>query len=247
MTTFGTKKIALFLVTGAIVLAGCVSTEVETTTEDSTSDTSDEMMVENDAMMEDDGDTAMMEEDEPDFTAEMDVYTIDNTNSSATYTVSKNFFANDEPTIVSATTEGVTGDFGFNLGISSTVAGRLEVDLLGLTSGSTDRDDDLKAKFAEFDVYPTAVFVPRTTTLSISEVQDSEEVAFEVTGDMTIHGVTNTVTLDITATMEGDTITGTGTTTILGSDYDITMPAVGDLYVVEDEIALEVNFVATAE
>ena len=60
------------------------------------------------------------------------------------------------------------------------------------------------------------------------------------TGDLTLHGVTKSVTLDLTAQWNGSTITVKGNTPIVMADYQISPPSVGGFVGVDDNGVLEV-------
>lgn len=112
-------------------------------------------------------------------------------------------------------------------------ASRVEVTIqaASLSTGFADRDAHLRsADFFETDTYPTATFVS-------SHVEQTGENTLAVTGDLTIHGETREVTLDVVVNahgphpMSGQTTLGfTATTTVSRSDFGLGLyaPAVGD-------------------
>jgi polyisoprenoid-binding protein YceI len=98
----------------------------------------------------------------------------------------------------------------------------VEIDMASVSSGSKDRDDHLKSADL-FDVarYPTATF--RST-----EVWWTEGPQAEVQGDLTIHGVTRPVVLDvefsgaITDPWGGERAVFSASTEIDREDWDLT-------------------------
>lgn len=74
-----------------------------------------------------------------------------------------------------------------------------------------------------------------------------ETYEFSITGDLTIRGATNPTTFDVSVEMVDDsTIRGTATADVLRSEFGIGIPSVPFVADVTDEVALNVDFVATA-
>ena len=68
---------------------------------------------------------------------------------------------------------------------------------------------------------------------------------FTVTGDLTIAGTTKIATFTVTATLESaDKLVGHAETTVLRSDYNLTIPSVPFVANVGDEVTLKLDFVA---
>jgi polyisoprenoid-binding protein YceI len=89
-------------------------------------------------------------------------------------------------------------------------------DIANVVTQNDRRDQDLRNNYFEVATYPTMTFVEK----SVKGKPD----AFTIVGDLTIHGVTKTVTiashLDGTATLRGKRhFAYTGTTTIDRRDY----------------------------
>jgi len=64
---------------------------------------------------------------------------------------------------------------------------------------------------------------------------------FQLTGDMTLHGVTAEQTWDVAATFAGDAVNAKATTRFNFAKYKITVPRIFGLISVEDDIRLELN------
>ncbi len=74
-----------------------------------------------------------------------------------------------------------------------------------------------------------------------------EEVAFAISGDLQIRGLTRPVTFEVTATLvDQATINGEATTTVLRSDFEIGIPSVPSVADVGDEVVIRLEFVAAA-
>ena len=124
---------------------------------------------------------------------------------------------------------------------------RFVVDLTTLHTDSSRRDGYIQRNTLETGTYPQAVFVPSAPTGLPSPLPTSGVVAFQLTGDLTVHGVTRPVTWDVTAQVDGSTLTGTATTSITFTDFGMTLPRVGPVLSVEDLITLGFDFTLTLE
>jgi Uncharacterized conserved protein len=68
---------------------------------------------------------------------------------------------------------------------------------------------------------------------------------FQITGNLTVRGVTRQVTFDVSVTVEAEErIRGTATTTILYRDFGIGINAPPTVSDIADEVTLEIDFVA---
>ncbi len=108
-------------------------------------------------------------------------------------------------------------------------------------------DDALKAHLQTPDFFNTAEF-PTTTFVATSIVVDSEDASeAKVTGNLTLHGVTRPVVLDVEFNQAGPSMGNTykigfdGEATIKRSDFGMSygLPAIGD----EVELHIEGEFV----
>ena len=68
--------------------------------------------------------------------------------------------------------------------------------------------------------------------------------SFKVTGDMTIKTTTKPVTWDVTTQLSGDTLTGTATTEILMSTFNVGPISILGMLNTEDKVKLTFEFVA---
>ena len=124
---------------------------------------------------------------------------------------------------------------------------RFAVDLTTLRSDSDRRDGYIQRNTLETGTYPEAVFVPKAVMGLPSPLPDSGAVAFQLTGDLTVHGATRSVTWDVTAQIEGQRLLGTAATSITFTEFGMPLPRVGPVLSVEDLIALELDFTLTLE
>jgi polyisoprenoid-binding protein YceI len=134
--------------------------------------------------------------------------------------------------------DSIQGDFKFDPADPTKSSVTVTIAIDSIDTGVKALDDDLKSPaFFDAATYPTAVF-------KSTQVQRAGEHALKVTGDLTLHGVTRPVVLDVTVNkvgthpMRGTPAAGfDATTTIRRSDFGIAK------YVpnVSDEIAISIS------
>jgi polyisoprenoid-binding protein YceI len=118
---------------------------------------------------------------------------------------------------------GRTTDVTGQLLIAGTTidAATFEVDMTTVSSDEGRRDNQFRDRIMDTATYPTATF-ELTEPIELAAVPDElEEVTATVTGELTLRGVTNEVTFELTARRNGDTIEVNGAIPIGFADYDI--------------------------
>ncbi|MCC7353957.1 MAG: YceI family protein [Anaerolineae bacterium] len=121
---------------------------------------------------------------------------------------------------------------------------RLRVDLRTLKSDNGIRDQAIRQRWLESNRYPFAEFVAREIVEFPGDAAEGKEVRFQVNGDMTIREITRPVTFEIRATLNGDTLTGTGTTFLLMKDFGFDPPEILGRFTVSDGVTVTVKGVA---
>ena len=101
-------------------------------------------------------------------------------------------------------------------------SGSFQVDLTKLTvAGKTNASFQ---KLLETDKYPTAT-VSLSNHIALTSIpSNGQSVSLKANGSLTIHGITRPVTFDFTARYDGSVVQGTGSATILASDWTISAP-----------------------
>ncbi|MBI4312040.1 MAG: YceI family protein [Chloroflexi bacterium] len=120
----------------------------------------------------------------------------------------------------------------------------IAIDLRTLTSDESRRDRFIRQSSLESDRYPFAVFVPRSVTGLPWPIPAEGQAQFQITGDLTAHGVTKPVTWDVAATFGKDTVSGEATTSFPFSAFNMRIPRVAVLLSVDDNIRLRLDFTA---
>jgi polyisoprenoid-binding protein YceI len=123
----------------------------------------------------------------------------------------------------------------------------ITVDMTTLTSDEDRRDGALTSQAIETATFPTATFV-LTKPIELDEIpEEGVPITADATGDLTLHGVTNRVTIPIQGQVDGDVITVTGSTEIAFADYGIGQPTSGAVLSVEDHGIFELQLFFTKQ
>jgi polyisoprenoid-binding protein YceI len=124
-------------------------------------------------------------------------------------------------TLFAQSTEAVgrTGEVTGSLTISGTTVegGDFTVDMASVTSDESNRDNQFRGRIMDTSTHPEATFV-LTEPIELGAVPgDGEEVTAEAVGDLTLRGVTQSVTIPLTAVLDGATFAVNGA---IALDFD---------------------------
>ena len=112
------------------------------------------------------------------------------------------------------------------------------VDMTTVTSDESRRDDQFNGRIMETSVYPTATFT-LSEPIDLGTLPDaSADVTATATGELTLHGVTKTVTFDIQGRYTGSQVEIAGSISITFADWGISNPSFGPV-TTEDNGILE--------
>jgi polyisoprenoid-binding protein YceI len=115
----------------------------------------------------------------------------------------------------------------------------IEVDLTTLQSDESRRDDHIRTSGLETDAYPTTKFELTDDIVVPEAISDGSTVNADAQGDLTLHGVTRSVTIPLQIRLSGDSVEIVGSQVITLSDYEIDVSAFGGFVSVEDEGTIE--------
>jgi polyisoprenoid-binding protein YceI len=122
---------------------------------------------------------------------------------------------------------------------------QITVDMTGLTSDDPLRDQQLAKQAIETNQYPSATF-NLTTPLDLGSLPAENKIlAFQATGDLTLHGVTKTVTISLQAQRVGGIIAVAGSLPIIFSDWQIQKPNSFSILSVDDHGIMEFHLLFT--
>ncbi len=101
------------------------------------------------------------------------------------------------------------------------------VDVASIKSDESRRDSQFRGRVMSADQFPTATFtLTQPIELGVAPT-DGAEVTAQATGDLTLRGVTNSVTFDVTAKQDNGLIGVQGSIPVVFNDYGIANPSNG--------------------
>jgi len=161
--------------------------------------------------------------------------------SVAGYRVREQLASLPAPSDAVGRTSSITGSVTITQsGSSDTVAAAsLTVNVNTLTSDRSMRDQRLHQMGLESDRYPTASFVLTTPIALPTGATSGQVVNVSATGQLTIHGVTKTVTIPIQARLSGSQVELAGSITFPFSEFGMTPPSIGGFVTVQDNATME--------
>jgi len=142
---------------------------------------------------------------------------------------------------------GVKGSFTLGTDGVFSADSKITADLTTLRSDQGQRDQFIKDNTLQTRRFPTAEFVPEKTSGLTLPLPVSGEFTFTLSGRMTIHGVTKSVTFDVTAKRDGARLTTTAKANPSWrfADFGMEQPRVASVLSIEDDIRVEITLVAT--
>lgn len=112
-------------------------------------------------------------------------------------------------------------------------------DMTRLLSDDDRRDGRLRDQAIETERFPESTFrLSGPIDLGVAPA-DGETIDATATGELTLHGVTRTVTIPVEARLAGDVATVTGSIEVLFADYDIERPTSFLVLSIEDHGIME--------
>jgi polyisoprenoid-binding protein YceI len=163
--------------------------------------------------------------------------------SAARYRVREQLMGHDFPNDAVGETKSITGGITFdNTGKVVRDASKFTIDASTFVSDQRRRDGYLRGRLLEADNYPTITFVPSEVRGIKLPLPKSGAAPFEVTGDLTVHGVTRPTNWKGTVQFNNAAVTGSASTSFTFKDIQMEPPHVPVLLSVADTIKLEIDF-----
>jgi polyisoprenoid-binding protein YceI len=125
-------------------------------------------------------------------------------------------------------------------GTVKVTAATFEADLTQLTSDEGRRDNRIRTIGLQSSQFPTATFTLTTPIEVPPAALTGTAVDVSISGDLTIHGVTKSVTITGQAQLNGDRIELAASLTFPFSDFGMTPPNIAGFVSVQDKATLEV-------
>ncbi len=142
-------------------------------------------------------------------------------------------------------TSDVSGAFTFTAdGEIAPESSRIVLNAASLRSDEENRDRYLRRNGIQTATYPEIVFVATGIDGLAWPLPASGEVEFTINGDLTVRDVTRPVAWQTVATFDGNSVTGTAKTNFTFGEFEMEVPDLFFIVSLEDNIRLELDFVA---
>lgn len=176
------------------------------------------------------------------------IFTIDNSSSKATFTIDEVLFGKNN-TVVGETNQ-VAGQILVNQeNPSQSHLGEIKIDVSTLVTDNDLRNRTLQGRILQTDTSANqyATFVAKSFSGLPASITSGQTVSFKITGDLTIHQVTMSVTFDAQVTLaSARQLTGQAETTVSYSDFNISVPDVPSVTGLGKTVKLALTFTANA-
>jgi polyisoprenoid-binding protein YceI len=129
-------------------------------------------------------------------------------------------------------TNGVTGSL--TLTGSTVDTASFSVDMTTVTSDESRRDGQFRGRIMSTDQFPTSTFTLTSPIELGGAPADDETITASATGDLTLRGVTKSVTFEVQARRTGGALEVNGSIPIAFSEWEIPNPSIGPAQVGDD-------------
>ncbi len=120
---------------------------------------------------------------------------------------------------------------------------QVTADLRQLRSDNSLRDGQLRSQAIETNRFPNATFV-LAAPVSIGTVPaEGQTITRTITGDLTLHGVTKRITMEVQGQLKAGQVVVVGSTEILFADYGISQPRSTSVLSTESKGIMELQLV----
>lgn len=175
------------------------------------------------------------------------LFSIDPLQSEARFTLGE--VLGGVPTTVVGVSSGAEGMIAIPMGEpQGAYVGEILINARGFATDNDLRNRAVHSRILESGAYGTISFVPKEITLLPDVISFGESVTLEILGDLTIKGRTHEVLFTAEVTMLSETeVQGHAEAMVAYADYGISIPSVPRVADVDDEVLLEIDFVAVQE
>lgn len=148
--------------------------------------------------------------------------------------------AEELSSIGQTTAVGRTGDVSGEATIEGTTltAASFDVDLTTITTETSMRDDKVQSAL-DTGGFPTATFALTDPIDLGATAETGDPITVTVAGELTIHGVTQAVEVEVEAQLVDGTIVLVATTEVTFSDFDVEVPSSPAVVSVDDHGTVE--------
>ena len=126
-------------------------------------------------------------------------------------------------------TEVVSGEL--SLAGTLITSANFTVDVASMQSDDNRRDGQFRGRIMETDTFPTASFALTNPVDLGVEAREGAAVTTTIEGQLTMHGVTNHVTVEVAAKIEGGRLGVIGSVPVIFADFGILDPSINAIKV----------------
>lgn len=153
-----------------------------------------------------------------------------------------------EPKTVVGASQHVAGDLLVDFdNPGNSQLGHIRVNVRTFTTDNEFRNRALRGQILQADraEFEFAEFAPTSLSGLPPSITTGETVSFEVTGNLSLHGVTRRLKFNLEVTLvSNNRLEGTATATVQYQDFDLTIPEAAGVANVSDDVQLEIDFTA---
>ena len=153
------------------------------------------------------------------------------------------------PTTVIGTTDQVAGEIAIDPAApENSKVGVILVNARTLATDNNFRNRAINNEILDTNEFEFVQFIPTSITGFSENPAIGEAIEFQITGDLTIRDITNEVTFDATVTAVSESrLEGLASAMVARADYGLQIPNVPRVADVDEEVLLEINFVAVTK
>ncbi|MEO8632031.1 MAG: YceI family protein [Chloroflexota bacterium] len=172
-------------------------------------------------------------------------WTVD-ASSKATIRVREQLARLPAPNDAIITITGAQGSFTLNPDGTFAAGSKISLDMTTVATDDRQRTDSIRRDPLEVTRFRTSELAPTKTVGLALPLARSGDIAFQLIGDLTLHGVTKSVTFDVKATRADGKLTATATATPSWkfADFGMEPPTTFSVLSIVDEIRMEFALVA---
>lgn len=152
------------------------------------------------------------------------------------------------PTTVVGVTDQVAGDIAVDFATpANSRIGMIRINVRTLTTDNGNRNNAIRAQILQSnrDEYEFSEFTPTAITGLPERIEPGQTVTFQIVGELKVRNIVRSVMFDAEVTLAADDrLEGTAKTSVLRSDYNLTIPNVPSVANVSETVELEIDFVA---
>jgi polyisoprenoid-binding protein YceI len=150
------------------------------------------------------------------------------------------------PTTVVGATDQVAGEIAIDPeNPASTKVGIIQVNARTFATDNNFRNRAINNSILDTGRFEYVTFTPSEITNFPENPSIGEALEFQISGDLTVRDVTNPVTFDVVVSAVSEKrLEGSASATIAREDYGLQIPEVPRVADVDEEVLLEIDFVA---